>query len=124
MTANPFTAAYAPATIADQQYQPTMQDISAQNAFTRQAMQQGMQLAQDASRTVPTSGPSPSALAQALRANKGAGGQMPWYQQAAAVMGSTPSEQLQQNVTQLGSNTWNPWSDYNTGANGWGSFGE
>lgn len=27
-------------------------------------------------------------------------------------------------VSSLGSSTWNPWSDYNTGAGAWGSYGE
>lgn len=27
-------------------------------------------------------------------------------------------------IGNLGSNTWNPYSDYNTGANGWGNYGE
>lgn len=32
--------------------------------------------------------------------------------------------QLQSEVSALGSSTWNPFSDYNTGANGWGNYGE
>jgi hypothetical protein len=27
-------------------------------------------------------------------------------------------------INRLGSNSWNPLSDYNTGRNGWGSYGE
>ena len=38
--------------------------------------------------------------------------------------GSQASPQLQNQVSSLGSSTWNPWSDYNTGANGWGNYGE
>lgn len=37
---------------------------------------------------------------------------------------STPSTMLSNEVSSLGSNTWNPLSDYNTGRNGWGNYGE
>jgi hypothetical protein len=37
---------------------------------------------------------------------------------------SQASPQLQSQVGLLGSSTWNPFSDYNTGANGWGNYGE
>jgi hypothetical protein len=38
---------------------------------------------------------------------------------------NTTQSQAQQNeISGLGSNTWNPYSDYNTGANGWGNYGE
>lgn len=38
--------------------------------------------------------------------------------------GSTAGSSLSKEVSGLGSNTWNPYGDYNTGANGWGSYGE
>lgn len=38
--------------------------------------------------------------------------------------GSQATPQLQNQVSGLGSSTWNPYSDYNTGANGWGNYGE
>lgn len=34
------------------------------------------------------------------------------------------SSPVSSEVSGLGSSTWNPWSDYNTGAGGWGSYGE
>jgi hypothetical protein len=37
---------------------------------------------------------------------------------------SQATPQLQAQVSALGSSTWNPFSDYNTGANGWGNYGE
>jgi len=39
-------------------------------------------------------------------------------------LGMAPSSGVKSEVSTLGSNTWNPFSDYNTGANGWGSYGE
>ena len=36
--------------------------------------------------------------------------------------GSNPA--ISSQVNYLGSSTWNPFSDYNTGANGWGNYGE
>ncbi len=39
-------------------------------------------------------------------------------------LGMAPSGAVSSEVNKLGSNTWNPFSDYNTGANGWGSYGE
>lgn len=39
-------------------------------------------------------------------------------------LNTTPSSAVRSEVAGLGSNTWNPMSDYNTGANGWGNYGE
>lgn len=63
---NPYTSAYAPRTIADQQYQPIMQDIRAQQAFQNQLGQQQNQMMQPAQQS------NPMALAQALMKYKGA----------------------------------------------------
>jgi hypothetical protein len=38
--------------------------------------------------------------------------------------GTSQSGAQQNEIGGLGSNTWNPMSDYNTGANGWGNYGE
>jgi hypothetical protein len=60
---NPYTSAYAPATMADQQYKPIMQDISAQRQLQGQmAQQQAVQPAQQS---------NPMALAQALMKYQG-----------------------------------------------------
>jgi len=57
---NPYTSAYAPATLPSQQYQPTVQDISAQKQLQAQMMQQQQQ-------SIPAAQQSnPMALAQAL----------------------------------------------------------
>ena len=39
-------------------------------------------------------------------------------------LNTTPTSAVRNEVVGLGSNTWNPLSDYNTGANGWGNYGE
>jgi hypothetical protein len=59
---NPFTSAYAPKTMADQQYQPMMQDIRGQQAFQNQLSQQQSQLLQPPQQQQS----NPMALAQAL----------------------------------------------------------
>jgi hypothetical protein len=43
---------------------------------------------------------------------------------AAAYLGTSNTPEMQAQVEQLGSNTYNPMSDYNFGINGFGSFGE
>jgi hypothetical protein len=34
------------------------------------------------------------------------------------------SDMQKQEINRLGSNTWNPYSDYNRGTNGFGNYGE
>ena len=62
---NPYTSAYAPQTMPNQQYQPIMQNIQAQQAFQNQLGQQQNQLMQPAQQS------NPMALAQALMKYKG-----------------------------------------------------
>lgn len=62
---NPYTSAYAPQMMADQQYQPIMQNIQAQQAFQNQLGQQQNQLMQPAQQS------NPMALAQALMKYQG-----------------------------------------------------
>ena len=64
---NPYTSAYAPQMMADQQYQPIMQDIRAQQAFQNQLGQQQNQMMQPQQQQS-----NPMALAQALMKYKGA----------------------------------------------------
>jgi len=82
---------------------PVMQNIQGQQSFAQQAMQQGQQLAQQALGT-----PQQIQMANALR------------------QGNTTqqSEMQKQEINKLGSNTWNPYSDYNRGTNGFGNYGE
>lgn len=44
-----------------------------------------------------------------------------WF---SSMLGNTSNSAINQQVAGLGSSTANPFSDYNTGANGWGNYGE
>lgn len=75
-----------------------------QGAQTQQVMQYGNQLANQA---LTNTSFTPMQMANALR------------------QGSTQlTDQQKQEINSLGSNSWNPWSDYNQGTNGWGNYGE
>jgi hypothetical protein len=82
---------------------PVMQNLQGQQQAAQQAMLQGQQLAQQALGT-----PQQIQMANALR------------------QGNTTqqSEMQKQEIQRLGSNTWNPMSDYNRGTNGFGNYGE
>lgn len=45
-------------------------------------------------------------------------------QQLQSWWNTSPSSAQKSEVSSLGSSTWNPYSDYNTGSNGWGNYGE
>jgi hypothetical protein len=66
----------------------------------------------------------PSAMAKALRASKEQEQGASFMDRASQYFGSQATPDLQMNVADLGSNTWNPLSDYNLGTNGWGNYGE
>lgn len=92
--------------------QPMMQNIAQQQATQQMALQQ--QLANNqAAGQMPNQGAGAGnmALAMALRKDKPKGK-------------TVESDALKKEIEGLGSNTWNPYSDYNTGANGWGNYGE
>ena len=103
---------------------PVYQNMAAQQQFQNQSAMQGQQLAQQAGQTAQQS--NPMALAAALRKpidpNAPQGASM--GDKMANYFGTQQTPQNQAEIQQLGSNTWNPMSDYNTGANGWGSYGE
>ncbi len=82
---------------------PVMQNIQGQQSSAQQALQQGQLLGQQALGT-----PQQIQMANALR------------------QGNTTqqSEMQKQEINKLGSNTWNPYSDYNRGTNGFGNYGE
>jgi len=67
---------------------------------------------------------NPMAMAMALRGKQpgAAGGNL--GARADMALNSQATPELQNQVSQLGSSTWNPLSDYNMGTNGWGNFGE
>lgn len=82
---------------------PTMM-ANNQGQQAQQTMQYGNQLANQA---LTANGFSPQQMANALR------------------QGNTQlTDQQKAEINQLGSNSWNPYSDYNRGTNGWGNYGE
>lgn len=82
---------------------PVMQNTQGQQQLVQQALAQGGQLAQQALGT-----PQQIQMANALRQGN------PTQQ----------SDMQKQEINMLGSNTWNPYSDYNRGTNGFGNYGE
>lgn len=104
---------------------PVFQNIGAQQALQNQNIAQQNQLAQQAMQTAQSYGQSaggmnPLAMAQALRGQGGAS----VGDRAANYFGTQQSPEMKAEISQLGSNTWNPMSNYYTGKNGWGSYGE
>ena len=68
--------------------------------------------------------PMSAALSGAGSALSGmGGGGSSWFSNLLG-SGSTPTSMLSNEVSKLGSSTSNPFSDYNTGRNGWGNYGE
>jgi hypothetical protein len=88
--------------------QPVFQNSSAQQQSAQQALAQGGQLAQQA-----LGDPNAMKMANALRQT---GTQQPQPTQLTA-------EQMFE-IARLGSNPFSSNSDYMTGANGWGNYGE
>jgi hypothetical protein len=82
---------------------PVMQNLQGQQSSAQQALQQGQLLGQQALGT-----PQQIQMANALRQNNT----------------TQQSEMQKQEIRRLGSNTWNPYSDYNRGTNGFGNYGE
>jgi len=82
---------------------PVMQNIQGQQSSAQQALQRGQLLGQQALGT-----PQQIQMANALRQNNT----------------TQQSEMQKQEINRLGSNTWNPYSDYNRGTNGFGNYGE
>jgi hypothetical protein len=82
---------------------PVMQNLQGQQSSAQQALQQGQLLGQQALGT-----PQQIQMANALRQNNT----------------TQQSEMQKQEINRLGSNTWNPMSDYNRGTNGFGNYGE
>ena len=103
---------------------PVFQNMAAQQATQNAAMQQGAGLNQQAMELGQQSGSmNPLLMAAALRNGKkidtsNLGARMDM------ALNSQASPMLQDQVSQLGSSTANPFSDYNMGTNGWGNYGE
>jgi hypothetical protein len=104
--------------------QPVYQNMAAQQQFQNAMAQQGNQLAQQAGQTAGGSGMNPMALAAALRKDKKTGSSGEFGARMDMALNSQANPMLQNEVSQLGSSTWNPLSNYNMGTNGWGNYGE
>jgi hypothetical protein len=109
----------------DQRYtMPAFQNTGAQQSYMNQQLAQANQMAQPTSRGSSFPSISPSALAAMLRKDPNAPQGASVMDKAAAYFGTQNTPEMQAEIKKLGSNTYNPMSDYNTGANGWGSYGE
>ena len=118
---NPYITQVAPYMQQDQGLSPVFQNAAAQQQYMNQQLAQNNQLAQPQQRQQSSSGMNPLAMANMLRQNVNGASPM---DRAAAYFGTSNTPEMQAQVSQLGSNTYNPLSDYNMGTNGWGSFGE
>ena len=102
---------------------PVFQNIAGQQANQNMAMQQSAGLNQQAAEIGQQSGMNPMMMAAALRGGK----KMDTSNLGARMdmaLNSKASPYLQDQVSQLGSSTSNPFSDYNMGTNGFGNYGE
>ena len=102
---------------------PYYQNIAAQQAMQNAAMQQAQGLTQDAGRTV-QGGMNPLAMAMMLRKGEKPQGSSNLGARLNMALNSQASPYLQNQVSQLGSSTSNPFSDYNMGTGGFGNYGE
>ena len=108
----------------DQGLSPVFQNIAQQQANQNAALQQQMQNNQMAGQARGSSmgGMNPMAMAAMLRGKDGSTSNL--GARADMAINSQASPYLQDQVSQLGSSTWNPLSNYNMGTNGWGNYGE
>jgi hypothetical protein len=107
----------------DQGLSPVFQNIAQQQQNQNAALQQQMQNNQMAGQVQGGGGGmNPLAMAAMLRNKQGGMGNL--GARADMALNSQASPYLQDQVSQLGSSTWNPLSNYNMGTNGWGNYGE
>jgi hypothetical protein len=121
---NPYTSQYMPSGFENTDQQglaPVFQNIGAQQQYLNQQLSQGGQMTQPTSQGTSLSGLNPMAMAAMLR-NKQGGASI--ADRAVNYFGTQQSPEMKAEISQLGSNTWNPMSNYYTGANGWGNYGE
>ena len=103
---------------------PTFQNIGSQQANQNMAMQQGQALTQQAGQTGQQSGGmNPMAMAAMLR-GKPQGDNSTLGARMDMALNSQASPYLKDQVSQLGSSTSNPFSNYNMGTGGFGNYGE
>lgn len=105
---------------------PVFQNIAQQQANQNMALQQGMNLTNQAGMTGQGNqagvGLDPKAMAEMLRKGKDMGANV--MARADMAMNSQASPYLQDEVSRLGSSTSNPFSNYNMGTGGFGNYGE
>jgi hypothetical protein len=102
---------------------PVFQNIGAQQANLNQAMAQNQGLTQQAGQ-MGGGGMNPMAMAMALRKGEKSLGSSNLGARVNMALNSQASPYLQNQVSQLGSSTSNPFSNYNMGTGGWGNYGE
>jgi hypothetical protein len=103
---------------------PYFQNIGQQQAGQNMAMQQGQALTQAAGQTGQQGGGmNPMSMAAMLR-NKPQGDNSMLGARMDMALNSQASPYLQNQVSQLGSSTSNPFSNYNMGTGGFGNYGE
>ena len=102
---------------------PVFQNMASQQAMQNAALAQQNQLVQDAGRTV-QGGMNPLAMAMMLRKGEKPQGSSNLGARLNMALNSQASPYLQNQVSQLGSSTSNPFSDYNMGTGGFGNYGE
>jgi hypothetical protein len=90
--------------------QPVFQNFGQQQANQQAALAQQNQLVNQAGQPQSNAGVNQLAMAMMLRKKN--------------PDGTEQSPEMKSEINQLGSNTWNPMSDYNRGTNGWGNYGE
>lgn len=106
---NPYTSAFAPMASNAEYQMPNTQALQQQQLFQNAMAQQQQGLVNDAGRVQGGGGSGLNPLAMASMLRKG---------------GTQLSDAQKSEISQLGSNSWNPLSDYNRGTNGWGHYGE
>jgi hypothetical protein len=104
---------------------PVFQNLAAQQATQNAAMQQGAGLNQQAMQLGQQSGNmNPLLMAAALRGGKNKIDTSNLGARLDMALNSKASPMLQDQVSQLGSSTANPFSNYNMGTGGFGNYGE
>jgi hypothetical protein len=105
---------------------PVFQNVAAQQSNQNAAMQEGMNLTNQAGMTnngkQAGASMNPAMMAAMLRQGKDIGANL--GARANMAFNSQASPYLQDQVSQLGSSTSNPFSNYNMGTGGFGNYGE
>jgi hypothetical protein len=101
---------------------PYFQNIAQQQANQNMAIQQAQGLTQAAGQTQQSGGMNPMAMAAMLRGKPQGSSNLGARMDMA--LNSQASPYLKDQVSQLGSSTSNPFSNYNMGTGGFGNYGE